>query len=198
MSLPIFSHRLDRLLTGFAVIRKIRSFNVQQYQADTATNSKLRPCSAYTILKVAIAIMKQLFLLLLTIGFISAKAQIPEGIYVSNTNSFRTNYFLEVDKDSVSLLGWETAIAEDTIYFKSTSKKDRNDRFIFTEFRFSKSKINLNSFKTFADESNIKPDTFLLHRYLFNFEVMGNLISLLATKDYYLNRADTFEFVKTD
>ena len=40
ISLPIFIHRLDRLLIHFAVIRKFRSFNQQQHRADTALNSQ--------------------------------------------------------------------------------------------------------------------------------------------------------------
>jgi hypothetical protein len=40
ISLSIFSHRLDRLLIHFAVIRKFRSFNKHQQRADTASNSQ--------------------------------------------------------------------------------------------------------------------------------------------------------------
>jgi len=34
------SHRLDRILIGFVVIRKFRSFNQQRHRADTASNSQ--------------------------------------------------------------------------------------------------------------------------------------------------------------
>ena len=35
---------LDRILIGFVVIRKFRSFNQQHHPADTATIPKLRQC----------------------------------------------------------------------------------------------------------------------------------------------------------
>lgn len=132
----------------------------------------------------------------LTLCITSAKAQLPEGTYASSLNSFRTNYSLKVDKDSVTLFGWETTIDKDTIYFKSTCKKHSIDRLTFTNFHFTKFKVNPGSLENFIAEPNIKMEIFLLHRYLFNFEVINKKIVLLATKDSYDSRADKFEFIK--
>jgi hypothetical protein len=40
ISLPFFGHWLDRILIGFQISRKFRSFNQQHHRADTASNSQ--------------------------------------------------------------------------------------------------------------------------------------------------------------
>lgn len=134
----------------------------------------------------------------LTLCITSVKAQLPKGTYVSGLTSFRTNYYLIVDKTSVTLLGWETTVDKDTIYFKSTCKNDSLDRITFTNFEFKKSKVNSDSLDNFIAEPNIKMEPFLLHRYIFNFEVISKKIFLHAIKDSYENRTDKFEFIKLD
>lgn len=140
--------------------------------------------------------MKIFFLIFLTFFYFSAKAQLPTGNYASSGSSFRTNYFLMVERDSVTLFGWETTIANDTIYFKSTCKNSSANSLTFTVFKFTKSKLNQNNFQDFISEPDLSVESFLLHKYLFNFEIVGKKILLAATKDSYDSRADGFEFVQ--
>ncbi len=140
--------------------------------------------------------MRLVFIILLSTFFNSVRAQIAEGTYGSTASSFRTNYFLKVEKASVSLLGWETTKSGDTIYFKSTCKNNKSDRLTFTKYTFSNSKNDTNSFSKFAGDPNLKVETFLLYRYFFDFKVDGNLFTALLTKDSYDSRADKFEFLK--
>lgn len=140
--------------------------------------------------------MRIIFIVLLSTFINSVSAQIVEGIYGSSISSFRTNYFLKVEKHSVSLLGWETTKSEDTIYFKSTCKNNTSGRLTFTKYAFSNSKNDTSSFSKFVGDPNLNVEMFLLYRYFFNFKVEGNIFTALATKDSYDSRADKFEFLK--
>jgi hypothetical protein len=134
--------------------------------------------------------------LLLTFDFNYAHAQLQTGTYISGLRSFRTNYFLKVDKDSVTLFGWESH-ESDTIYFKSSCKKDSMDKLTFTNFAFTRSKPTAENLNTFIGNPKIEIPTFILHRYLFNFQKKNNKVFMLA-KDAYDSRADEFEFILLD
>jgi hypothetical protein len=129
-------------------------------------------------------------------ALIQTNAQLPMGIFESGKLSFRTNYFLKVERDSVTLFGWETLIDKDTIYFKSTSKNDIKQGLVFNNFKFSKYKMTDKNIDSFTSQTNIKIEQFVLYRHFFNFQVIDSRISILATKDTYHSRADKFEFVK--
>lgn len=142
--------------------------------------------------------MKLIFLILLAVSGTTLKSQIPTGTYVSDSSSFRAGYFLKIDKDSAILLGWETTLAGDTIYFKGICKREKGHLLTFVDFIFSKVKNNPDSFNTFVADRKLQIEISFLNRYFFEFRPSGDSFTALSVKDVYDSRADAFEFVRLE
>lgn len=138
------------------------------------------------------------YILLITtlsiIGWFNYKP-IPNGIYKSSHQSYRTDYFLIVDKEEVIFYGWEV-LEKDTLYFRSTAKFNSNTHLSFNKFEFQKEKVTENTLNTFIPNDSLNMPSFLLHRHLMDFSTLNGNISLKATKDIYDSRFDTFTFDK--
>jgi len=132
-------------------------------------------------------------------GFISEK-QIPNGIYESSKESYRTGYFLVVNYPHVSLFGWEVTNENDTVYFRSTINfeliNQSTNQLTFKNFEFQKVKLTKENVKDFKTNSKLKVESMLLLRYLNDVKESNGKIRLTATKDAYDSRSDSFEFKK--
>jgi hypothetical protein len=137
-----------------------------------------------------------LLIVILSITSLFAYGQIPNGTYKSSNESFRANYFLIVNEGQVTLFGWER-IENDIIYYRSTARFDSNNHLTFDKFEFQKEKVTERNLNVFKPDDTLKIAPFLLHRYLMNLKELNGQISLIATKDTYYSRTDTFYFDKT-
>jgi hypothetical protein len=140
--------------------------------------------------------MKYFLVTILSIINLFVVAQITEGTYMSSNESYRTNYYLVVETNQLTLYGWETTMENDTIYFRSTSLFESNSSVTFKEFEFQKEPFTSGNLLDFKADIALEVESFLLHKYLMNITESNGEISLLATKDIYCSRADNFVFKK--
>lgn len=140
--------------------------------------------------------MKYTIIIILSLSALLSKAQIPDGTYKSSNDSYRTNYFLIVSGEEITLFGWETTFENDTIYFRSTAKRDSKKKITFKTFEFQQERLTEDNLKDFEPDNNLDIDSFLLHRYLSDIEESNGEINLKATKDVYDSRVDFFKFIK--
>lgn len=119
-------------------------------------------------------------------------------VFKSTDDSFRKDYYLILDGQQVTVIGWETDLSEDTVYFKSTSTietyKDESLHVTFDKFETSKSKINPDNWDTFTPDSIIKETQFQFFSSFFNGKHTDDQIEFLAIKHSYYSRADQFTF----
>ncbi|HCS19669.1 MAG TPA: hypothetical protein DIW47_03750 [Bacteroidetes bacterium] len=122
-----------------------------------------------------------------------------DGLYKSNPNSFRNNFYIKITGDTVTLYGWQRGVDKDTVYYKSrtvnTSKEEGWIIWNFDQYKFSSEPIINDNIDGFKENKKIDPFTGTLHNYFLGTYAEG-VFKLNATTDNYDSRADVFEFEK--
>lgn len=136
------------------------------------------------------------FTLALLLSSFICSAQIPDGLYKSSKISYRSNYFLKVKGKRFTLYGWEKTAKNDSLYFRTTAQIDSKNSLSFRRFEFQKERITASNIRSFKADESLSMDPAFLYRHIMNIKFSNGRISLIATKDSYLSRADTFYFEK--
>ena len=129
--------------------------------------------------------------------FRSFEESLAPGLYKSTKTSYRTNYYLNVFKDSVTLYGWESN-GKEIIYYRTSTKivfhKNKTYDVKFNVFEFSHDSIQNNKVGNFLTDKKLSIEPLFLHNS-FQGEIYGKKLIMSATKDCYDSRADQFEFI---
>ena len=125
LSLPIFSHRLDRLLIRFAVIRKFRSFNKQHHNKVTTQNFQIMEQPKVFISVGGTANIQQE-------GFVkSIEDRLRSENLIPNTvgrNKFSSDSPLKTVKDLMDECSGILVIALERTYFEKGIEKRGGDQ----------------------------------------------------------------------
>lgn len=142
------------------------------------------------------------------------KTKLSDGIYKSDENSYRQNFYLKIAGDSATLFGWEPVYElkerinnkttpefaiKDTIYYRTSTKFliDKKGSFSlkFNNYELSHTPIMKDDIDGFVQDKKIQFETFGLHNY-FDGIISDIKLIVTATKDIYDSRGDHFEFIK--
>lgn len=121
------------------------------------------------------------------------KGPFKNGLYQSTEESYKQNFFLEVQGVHVTLYAWGINVNNDTVYYKATTQFEANNHLKFEDFSYSKQAFSSENLHAFHPTDNAE---LLIFGYTSfnNLSQTNGLIKLNGSMLAYDGRADNFEF----